>query len=440
MSSAKDNQIEPRLLKGFRDALPDKLLVRNKLIQDISKILENFAFLPLETPALEYAEILEGKLGNEGEKLLYRFVDHGGRNVALRYDFTVPLARVAAQYPDLTKPFKRYQVGPVWRADNTQRGRYREFYQFDMDIVGVTSIVADAEILVLIQEILLALGIKNFKIKVNDRNFLTAVAKQAKLNNEQSSIFFTGLDKLDKTSAEQVIEYWVKGGLSGEQVRVLESATLPSDDKTLPVYGDSDSSMQLNFDDSKLALTQVINKAKELGLKQECVELSHSIVRGLDYYTGIVFETILTDAPEFGSVFSGGRYDGLIGRFSKQDIPAVGASVGLDRLLAAMEFLQLAPKLATTTQVFVTLFNAELSAASLQIAQELRQNNINTEVSYQVGDLGKQIKLAATKGVSHAIIVGPDESENNHLILRNLESGQEQKLTTAQAIEYLKNR
>ncbi len=422
MPPSDNHRIEPRLLKGFRDTLPDRLLARNQLIQLISQTLTTFGFLPLETPTLEYAEILEGKLGDEGEKLLYKFVDHGGRQVAMRYDFTVPLARVAAQYPDLLKPFKRYQVGPVWRADNTQRGRYREFYQFDMDIVGSDSIIADAEILVLMQDILVALGISTFTIRVNDREGMLKVATKLKLDHTQQKIFFTGLDKYDKIGNEGVHQYWHDQGLEvfkdKNYLEVIESMG--------------------EFKDKSQRLYQVLHKAEALGLRKDYYQVDPTIVRGLDYYTGIVFETILTDAPEFGSIFSGGRYDGLVGRFAKQPIPAVGASVGLDRLMSAMEELGLLPEAMTTTQVFVTVFNSELVDESLTVAHALRQGGIATETSYQAGGLGKQLKLAAAKGVPYVIIVGPDEAKNNQVVLRNLASGQEQKLTTNQAIEVLK--
>lgn len=419
MSASDSPRIEPRLLKGFRDLLPEKLLQRNQLIATISRTLASFGFLPLETPALEYAEILEGKLGDEGEKLLYKFADHGGRQVAMRYDFTVPLARVAAQYPELPKPFKRYQVGPVWRADNTQRGRYREFYQFDMDIVGTDSDLSDAEILVLMQEILLAIGVKNFKIKVNNRQTLALLAKESKLNESQLQVFYAGLDKWDKIGEDAVFKLWNEGGISGSQIDQLKNLL--------------DSNEDMNAQ-----LAQTLNQADKLGLKPDHVSLDPRIVRGLDYYTGIVFETVLTDAPEFGSIFSGGRYDGLVGRFAKQPIPAVGASIGLDRLMAAMEELRLLPQNLTSTQVFVTVFNTNLAEASLAAANKLRQQGINTEVSYQTENLGKQLKLAVAKNITYAIIIGPDEAENNHLVLRNLESGQEQKLTISQAIETLK--
>lgn len=397
--------IEPRLLKGFRDILPDKMRTRQHMIRTVESVLQTFGFGPLETPALEYADILLGKLGDEGEKLLYRFKDHGDRDVAMRYDFTVPLARVVAQYPDLLKPFKRYQVGPVWRADNTQRGRYREFYQLDMDIVGSDSNIADAEILVTMQESLLALGIHDFEIRINHRQLLSDIVQRVGLNTYQKQQFYSGLDKWDKIGGVNgVTSFWQQNGLDHEQIGQLLTALESIEDH--PV-------------------TAAIELATSLGLKPQHYRLDPTIVRGLDYYTGIVFETTLVNAPEFGSVFSGGRYDDLVGRFAKQPVPAVGASIGVDRLATALEELGVLASKNTITQVFVTIFNDELLDVSLRTASALRQAGIATEVSYQTGNLGKQLKIAAARQVDWVIIIGPDEAREGQLTVRNLQTGQE---------------
>lgn len=410
--------IEPRLLKGFRDTLPDQMAVRQQLIQTISQVVQGYGFQPLETPALEYADILQGKLGDEGEKLLYQFTDHGDRQVAMRYDFTVPLARVMAQYPDLAKPFKRYQVGPVWRADNTQRGRYREFYQFDIDTVGSDSPLADAEILVAMQEVLSALGIKDFTIRINHRQFITDVTSHLGIE-DQAKIVYAGLDKWDKIGgAEGVLAYWQEQGLPHSQSLQLINQIKDGAASHHPA-------------------NHIIQLAQDMGLQADHFTIDPTIVRGLDYYTGLVFETTLTNAPEFGSVFSGGRYDGLIGRFAKQPIPAVGTSVGLDRLISALDSLQLLPKVSLASDVLVTIFSEELQDQSLEAVGKLRQAGIKAELSYQVGDLGKQLKNAVQRGISWAIIIGPDEAEAQQVTLRNLQDSQEQKLSLDQAIQKL---
>jgi histidyl-tRNA synthetase len=421
--------IEPRLLKGFRDTLPDKMAARQHMIRTVESVLQTFGFGPLETPALEYADILLGKLGQEGEKLLYRFEDHGGRDVALRYDLTVPLARVVAQYPDLPKPFKRYQVGPVWRADNAQRGRYREFYQFDMDIVGSDSMVADAEILVLMQQSLLALGLKDFVIRINDRRYLDRVAQLTELNFEQDALFKAVLDKRGKISDEQIQAEW-STLLTPDQVTAISAYTL----------GDDNAAQATVWQNTEFAIDptqQTLGLAKQLGLQEPYFKIDRSIIRGLDYYSGIVFETTLAQAPEYGSVFSGGRYDGLIGRFAKQPMPAVGASIGVDRLIAALEDLNLLPSGPTGAGVYVTVFSPELQQISLQTVATLHQAGIRAEIAYETGQLGKQLKAAVNQRNTWAVIIGPDEAEQDLLTLRNLDSGQEQKLSLDQLVSQL---
>jgi histidyl-tRNA synthetase len=409
--------IEPRLLKGFRDHLPADMAKRQQMLRTIENVLKTFAFQPLETPTLEYADILLGKLGDEGEKLLYRFKDHGDRDVAMRYDMTVPLARVVAQYPDLAKPFKRYQVGPVWRADNTQRGRYREFYQFDMDIVGSDSHLADAEVLVLMQNILLALGVAEFTIRVNDRQYLSGLAKSVGLPEDQLADFYTGLDKWDKIGQEKVADYWHEHGISAQHIHELLSE--------LEKVSEHPSS-------------STIKLAQEMGLQPQYVKIDPTIVRGLDYYTGIVFETTLTKAPEFGSVFSGGRYDDLVATFSKQSIPAVGTSIGVDRLLAALEELGLANQVNPAAKVFVTVFDDSLVKNSLACAAALRQNGIPTDLSFVSGNLGKQLKYAAAQKIPFVVVIGPDEVAQNVVTLRDLRDGHEAKITLEQLVETLR--
>lgn len=426
MSSPSDRSIiEPRLLKGFRDILPSQMAIRQYMIGRISQTMAQYGFLPLETPVLEYADILLGKLGDEGEKLLYKFEDHGQRQVAMRYDLTVPLARVVAQYSQLAKPFKRYQVGPVWRADNSQRGRYREFYQFDADIVGSASPLADAEILVLIQQVLLDVGVTDFIIRVSDRQLVNKLADQLSLNAIQTNGMFKILDNLEKVNWDDSQQALHQLGLSTTDIDLLRQQLLKPD---------QDLAQQAPH------LHYIIQLAKQLGLQDKYIKFDPSIVRGLDYYSGMVFETTLTSATAFGSIFSGGRYDHLVSRFSKQDLPAVGASVGLDRLLAALEEVDQLPALDHPTQVYVTLFDDQATSieASLKTAQQLRQQGITTDLAYQPSSIGKQCKAAAEAGIAWAIIIGPDEQSTNFGSLRNLSTKQEQSLTLDQAIAHIK--
>ena len=415
--------IEPRLLKGFRDTYPDKMLAKQYMIRTLESVLQTFGFGPLETPALEYADILLGKLGDEGEKLLYRFTDHGGREVAMRYDLTVPLARVVAQNPDLPKPFKRYQVGPVWRADNTQRGRYREFYQFDLDIVGTDSVIADAEVLVAMQQCLLALGIDDFVIRINDRRYLNQYAQNLKLDDQQKTGLFKALDKAEKVDWETTVTELQSLGLDNSVIAQIKADLFES-----------------NGDVDQIApeLASIITTAKTMGLADQHFKFDPTIVRGLDYYTGIVFETTLTKAAGYGSVFSGGRYDGLVELFSNQLTPAVGASIGVDRLIAALEELGLMPDYQSGQHIYVTVFNSDLEQRSLELVSQLRQAGIKAEVSYDSGNLGKQLKQAAARHSDFAIIVGPDEEAAGKATLRNMSDGTEQQISADQIIQAIK--
>lgn len=413
--------IEPRLLKGFRDIPADHMAIRQHMIATVSQVLERYAFQPLETPALEYADILLGKLGDEGEKLLYTFTDHGQRQVAMRYDLTVPLARHIAQNSQLAKPFKRYQVGPVWRADNPQRGRFREFYQFDADIVGTNSPLSDAEMLVLIQDSLLALNVNQFIIRVNDRQLINRLADQLGLNNQQTKQFFKVLDNLEKVTWDQSAQAFHLIGLSTTDVQQVRHQLIDNPGQLADISPELDHIAKLAID---------------LGLDTQYLKFDPSIVRGLDYYSGMVFETTLPQAPQYGSVFSGGRYDGLVGRFSKQQLPAIGASIGLDRLMAALEELNQLPHTTHQPQVIVTLFDQSVEAAqaTTQAAATLRQAGLNTAMTYQSSSIGKQCKQAAAQNIPWAIIIGPTEQEQHQVTLRSLNDQTEQQLPLQQAI------
>lgn len=391
-------KITPQTLKGFRDFLPDQAIKRNWLINKLKNIFEKYGFDPLETPALEYASTLLGKYGQEADKLLYLFEDHGKRKVGLRYDQTVPLARIISQYQNITKPFKRYQIQPVWRAENTQKGRYREFLQCDIDIVGEKSLYADFEIIDLVLKSFKSLGFKKTKVLINDRkNFQN-------INNK----FINSIDKLPKIGEEKVIEELIKKGLEKDKAQSLLNE-IKNKKKT--------------FDIEKL-----FSLLKNQGY-QENIDFVYlpTLARGLDYYTGLIFEVIDEDY-QAGSLGGGGRYDNLIGLFTGQDMPAVGFAFGFDRIIEAAESLNLLPNIKTNTQVLVTIFSPDLAKISLKIAEFLRKNNINTEVYLnEEAKLDKQLKYANKKNIPYVIIIGPEEAEKNLMKLKNMKTG-EQKL------------
>lgn len=400
--------IQPKTLKGFRDFLPTAARKRNQVIQTLKAVFEKHGFEPLETPALEYEEILGGKYGDEGEKLMYRFTDQGGRNVAMRYDQTVPLARVVAQYgsiglPDgLPMPFKRYQIQNVWRAENTQKGRYREFFQADIDIVGTASPLADAETLAVIYKAYTALGFSHLSLLVNDRSIFGDLSTQAIII----------IDKLKKIGEEQVITELQKIGVSKESFEAIKNAQPTK------------------------SLQTILDLAKSLGVPDTALQFDPTLARGLDYYTGIIIEA---EVQEFdgGSIGGGGRYDNLVGMFSKESIPAVGFAFGFDRTVEAMEALNLFPKDLTTTQVLVTIFSEELTQQSLTIAESLRTKGVNTEIYLDSqAKMEKQLKYANKKKIPYIIIVGPDELAQGNVTIKNLITG-EQKTEKQETITEL---
>lgn len=399
--------IKPRTLKGFRDFLPNQAKRRQWLIDKLKSVFEFYGFEPLETPALEYEEILLGKYGDEGDKLMYRFEDNGKRRVALRYDQTVPLARVVATYQNkLPVPFKRYQIQNVWRAENTQKSRYREFLQVDADIAGSASLLADAEIIAVAEKCLKELGFKNFKIQINDRKLFKGLDKK--------SIII--LDKLEKQPEDLIKAELKKAGLSEDlvdQIKTLE----PTEDT------------------NKLLLM-----LDEIGLDKSTVQFSPFLARGLDYYTGLIFE-VKIEGYNAGSVAGGGRYDNLIGMFAGKNIPAVGFSFGFDRLVEAMEMLNLFPQNLVVKKVMVTIFPAslakgskELKRKSFEICQKLRNENINAEIYLnEDAPLEKQLKYADKKGAIYTIIIGPEEVKKNAVTIRNMKT-RKQKTISAEKL------
>ena len=392
--------------KGFRDFLPEAARKRQFVLGKLIAEFEAFGFEPLETPALEYAEILKGKYGEE-EKLIYEFEDRGGRQVALRYDQTVPLARVIASYQELTKPFKRYQTQTVWRADNTQAGRYREFLQVDIDIVGTTSILADAEVILCVASVLTKIGFERFTIKINDRKIFSALPKPV----------VTALDKLDKIGEVSVIEQIKKQGFNQR-----------SAEETLEKIQGA-------------APTETINKLFDIlssaGVPSDKFAFVPTLARGLDYYTGAIFE-IEIDGYKAGSVGGGGRYDNLIGTFGKETVPAVGISFGFDRLLEAAEEAELLPKEASKTQVLVTVFEPKLLSNSLDLATNLRKRGINTEIYLDPNaKLDKQLKYADQKKIPFVALLGPSEIKEEKITLKDFATQKQESLTFSALVKKL---
>jgi histidyl-tRNA synthetase len=402
--------IEPRTLKGFRDHLPAQALARERVLDVARKVYRSYGFAPIDTPALEYLEILTGKGSDETDKQLYRFKDHGGRDVGLRFDLTVPFARFAAQHMhELGLPFKRYHMAAVWRGENTQRGRYREFMQCDFDTIGTTSPVADLEMVLVVHDLLVAIGVERFTIRVNDRRVLAGILGRLGLA-ERSTDVLRSLDKLGKATPEAVAAELAGHGVAADAVAaLLEMAALagPAADvlaRLDALVGDSADGRA-----GVAALRGIVAGAAAAGVADGRIVIDPSIARGLDYYTGIVLESFLDDLPSLGSICSGGRYDNLAGLYTKQSLPGVGASLGIDRLLAGLEELGRTSAVETPAEVFLVHFDERHVADYLRIAAAIRAADIGCEFFPEAKKVGQQLKLAAKRGFPAAVIIGSDE-------------------------------
>jgi histidyl-tRNA synthetase len=351
--------IQPRTLKGFRDYLPAVMIPRERMMQTARDIFRSFGFAPIDTPVLEYLEILTGKGSDETDRQIYRFKDNGGREVGMRFDLTIPLARFAAQHINtLGTPFKRYHIAPVWRGENTQAGRYREFVQCDFDTIGTESVLADIESVSVINSLLESIGFDRFTISINNRVILSGLLDHLGLSDRTVPIL-RSLDKLAKIGREKTVQEMCSvAEIDASQAdAVLALAECDGDASAvfaqLPEHTGGNEVAAAGID----RLRQIYDGAIAAGVPAKRLRVDVSIARGLDYYTGVIFETTLDDLPGIGSVCSGGRYDNLAGLYTKQHLPGIGASLGLDRLIAAMEQLQLLPTASTPAPVLVAFFD-----------------------------------------------------------------------------------
>lgn len=399
--------VTPRLLKGFRDFLPEEALKRQYLVEKIRAVFELYGYDPVETPALEYLETFAGQIGEE-EKLFYKFKDAGKRDVALRYDQTVPTCRLIAQHSaKINLPFKRYQIQPVWRQEKPQKGRYREFLQCDADIFGIPSPEADAETIALSMDIYRYLGFTKIKTLINDRALFAAIPYPV----------IVSIDKLKKIGSAEVIGDIVKKGFSRKEAK-----------------GYLDRVVSLKPNQTIRAIFAYLQAA---GFPDSWYHFEPTLARSFSYSTGPIWEI---EIPGFGagSVLGGERYDRLVATFAKQDIPGTGFGLGFDRTLEAMEQFNLLPIKQTNTCVLVTVFSPELLANSLKVAARLRRLGINTETYPDPQTkLDKQLKYANRKGIPQVIIVGPDEIKASQVTCKNLTTGKQETLAWDQLINRL---
>lgn len=434
-------QRSAQVLKGMRDFLPERMLLRQHVIGVLRTVFENHGFEPIDTPALEYYDSLAGKYG-EDERLIYHFADHGGREIGLRYDLTVPLARfVAVHRNELVFPFKRYHIGPVWRADRPQKGRYREFWQCDADIVGTTSMLADADVVSIVIEALRGIHMPNFVVHINHRKLLESLALYAGVAADQAPGVYRAIDKLSKIGDDGVVRELEATGVDRSVARRIVElvATSGAPDAVLSAVAERLSGIDLARE-AIADLESLFQFLAALGAPPEHYVLDLALARGLEYYTGPVFETTVEE-PKIGSLGGAGRYDGLVGMFSGQDIPATGMSLGLERIIDVVEELGLLTLPPTISSVFVTIFDAARVNASLAIAARLREAGIATEVAMEENrDLGRQLRYAGRRQIPFAVVAGPDEITRGVVTVRDMVSGEQMDVAADDLEEVLRAR
>jgi histidyl-tRNA synthetase len=430
-------KIEARLPKGMRDFLPEEVLKREYVFGVITDVFQTFGFEPIQTPVLEMRETLLGKYGQEAEKLIFH-AQHpfGKEELALRYDLTVPLTRYVAMHEnDLVFPFRRYHIAPVWRAERPQKGRYREFYQCDVDIAGIESMAADAEIVSVVTTALRRLGFSDFTVKVNNRKILNGLGVYAGVPGAQLGDLYRSIDKLDKIGLDGVVKELRDNGIAGDTINRLMKL-LELRQGTIESLGQVREELDgiPSAQDGIRELEEMVVYMDALGVPRENVEIDFAMVRGLSYYTGPIYETIITRPDNLGSVTGGGRYDDLIGLFRRESMPLTGTSLGMERIIDLMDLLNLYPPEVSRTvvQVLVTVFGPETQAESLRLANELRAADIRAEAVMQTNrSIGKQIQYADRKGAQVVAFLGADEISRGVVKFKRLRDGHE--ITAARA-------
>ncbi len=453
---------KPSIPKGTRDFSPKKMLKRQFILNTIRNVFEKFGFQPLETPAMENLSVLTGKYGDEGDKLLYKILNSGDflsktgeddfqggskkltnkiAEKGLRYDLTVPFARyVVMNQHDITFPFKRYQIQPVWRADRPQKGRYREFYQCDADVIGTNSLVCESEFILMINEVMNTLGLLDFTIKINNRKLLTAITDLIGEHGKEAS-FCVAIDKLDKIGREKVEEELSNNGFSPAGIKKL--------DPVFEMKGSNSEILNQLEDlliDSEIGkvgideLKQIFGYLNDFGAEDQKVELDLTLARGLSYYTGIILEVKANNSSITSSITGGGRYDNLTGVFGMEGVSGVGFSFGVDRIYDVMDDLNLFPKeYEASTKVLLLNFDAVLFKESLKVLAQLRAANIKSEVYPDAVKIKKQMNYANKKGVPFVLMIGENEIKEGKLQLKNMNTGEQQQLELHEIIDILSN-
>lgn len=433
--------VEPKILSGFMELLPKDQILFNKMMDTIKETYESFGFLPLDTPIIEYSSVLLAKAGGETEKQVYQF-KKGDNDLSLRFDLTVPLARyVAMNKNNLAFPFKRYQIGKVYRGERPQKGRYREFYQCDIDIIGNDSLGVeyDAEIPAIIYNIFKKLNIGDFLIRINNRKLLNGFFNSLNINYDNSYILRI-IDKYDKIGRDEIIKLFKDMNLDNEVINKIMSF--------IEIKGSSNEIInklkELNIDNEDYInglneLEKISNLVKVYGISEDNFNIDLTITRGLDYYTGTVYETFIKDNYSLGSVCSGGRYDNLAEFYTADHLPGVGISIGLTRLFSELKERQLIkPDNKSTAKVIVIPMSENEFKFSIKVSNEIRNNNINTVLCNNSTSFKSNMKYANKLGIPYVIIIGSDEMNNDKVMLKNMTNGSQELLSISEVLERIK--
>lgn len=442
--SAKKKLVSPEVLKGFQDLLPEDLISRKKAIAAIEGIFERYGFAPLETPALEHLDVLLGSGGENTNKELFRLESPEGDPIALRFDLTVPFARALAQYPDKLKaPFRRYAIGPVWRADKPGPGRFRQFTQFDIDAAGAETVAVDAEIIAVMCEVFRALGAPDYCVLINNRKLIDALLEGCGITDvaKQKHVLRV-IDKLAKVGIDNIRRELGDGRIdeSGDPIpgvklapevieKIVTFIGTPIESRRQVVAHIAEQLAEGALKNEALdEMRELADCLDALGVGEAEAKFDPSLARGLDYYTGPVFEAVIPSAPQFGSVMGGGRYNQLVERFLDRAIPCTGMSVGLDRLLAALTHLDALKRETTPVQVLVVTMGKVAKSDTLKIAAELRAAGLRTEAffaSKKKMQMGNQLSHADHYGIPVAVILGEDELAQGQISIKDLRAGKE---------------
>ena len=433
-------KVEPRTLPGFMELLPNDQIQFNNLMDKIRKSYEKFGFLPLDTPVIEMADVLLAKAGGETEKQIYRF-NKGENDLALRFDLTVPLAKYVCQYyNDITFPFKRYQIGKVYRGERPQKGRYREFYQCDIDIIGdgELSLINDAEIPSVIYTTIKELGFGDFTIRINNRKILNGLFAELELEKESVEIMRI-IDKLEKIGKENVIKCLQDLKISDEKInKIMNFLEIEgSTDEKLKALKELDFSNELYIQGVN-ELTEVVKNIRFFGVPDFNFKVDLTIARGLDYYTGTVYETFLNDYREIGSICSGGRYDNLAEFYTDRKMPGVGVSIGLTRLFSKLSELNIIKENQNSISKVLVVSMVENNDRAIEVGSILRNNGINTDVYLENKKIKAKFKYANKLNVPYVAIIGEEEEKNGTVSLKNMETGEQEELSIDRLIELVK--